>query len=106
MTTADPTAADADSMTRAHRAELPLSAEVAQALAEQHGVCIRPLAMRRIDTTTGRIDIVPVPCGSTREDHRVRTRPGGCGWSSVARAGIWTPNRSPSGPPPARNTRS
>ena len=24
--------------------------------------------MRRIDTTTGRIDIVPVPCGSTRED--------------------------------------
>jgi hypothetical protein len=25
--------------------------------------------MRRIDTTTGRTDIVPVPCGSTREDH-------------------------------------
>jgi hypothetical protein len=24
--------------------------------------------MRRIDTTTGRIDIVPVPCGSTRQD--------------------------------------
>jgi hypothetical protein len=37
-------------------------------LAEQHGVCIRPLAMRRIDTTTGRVDIVPVPCGSTREE--------------------------------------
>jgi hypothetical protein len=37
-------------------------------LARQHGVCIRPLAMRRIDTTTGRSDIVPVPCGSTRED--------------------------------------
>jgi hypothetical protein len=55
-------------MTRAQRTALPLSAEVAQALAEQHGVCIRPLAMRRIDTTTGRVDIVPVPCGSTRED--------------------------------------
>ncbi|MGH3845448.1 MAG: replication initiator, partial [Pseudonocardiaceae bacterium] len=55
-------------MTRAQRATLPLSAEVAQALAEQHGVCIRPLAMRRIDTTTGRTDIVPVACGSTRED--------------------------------------
>jgi hypothetical protein len=41
---------------------------VAQALAEQHGVCIRPLAMRRIDTATGRVDIVPVPCGSTRQD--------------------------------------
>ena len=55
-------------MTRAQRTALPISGEVAQALAEQHGVCIRPLAMRRIDTTTGCIDIVPVPCGSTRED--------------------------------------
>ncbi|MGH3904705.1 MAG: replication initiator, partial [Pseudonocardiaceae bacterium] len=41
---------------------------VAQDLAEQHGVCVRPLAMRRIDTTTGRVDVVPVPCGSTRAD--------------------------------------
>jgi hypothetical protein len=24
--------------------------------------------MRRIDTTTGRVEVVPVPCGSTRED--------------------------------------
>ena len=55
-------------LTRAQRTALPLSADVAQALAEQHGVCIRPLAMRRIDTTTGRTDIVPVPCGSTRAD--------------------------------------
>ena len=61
-------AMDAERMTRAQRAALPISAEVAQALAEQHGVCIRPLAMRRIDTTTGRIDIIPVPCGSTRDD--------------------------------------
>jgi hypothetical protein len=68
MATADPTATDAGRMTRAQRAALPLSADVAQVLAEQHGVCIRPLAMRRIDTATGRIDIVPVPCGSTRED--------------------------------------
>jgi hypothetical protein len=55
-------------MTRAQRAALPLSADVAQALAEQHGVCIRPLAMRRIDITTGRVEVVPVPCGSTRSD--------------------------------------
>src|SRR5437660_8401206 len=68
MATADPVAVDVGRMTRAQRAELPLSAEVAQVLAQQHGVCIRPLAMRRIDTTTGRSDIVPVPCGSTRED--------------------------------------
>jgi len=56
-------------MTRAQRAVLPLSADVAQALAEQHGVCVRPIAMRRIDTTTGRIDIIPVACGSIRDDH-------------------------------------
>ncbi len=68
MTTTDPTRLRNARLTRVERATLPLSADVAQALAQQHGVCIRPLAMRRIDTTTGRIDIVPVPCGSTRED--------------------------------------
>jgi hypothetical protein len=55
-------------MTRAQRAALPLTADVIESLAEQHGVCIRPLAVRRIDTTTGRVDVVPVPCGSTRDD--------------------------------------
>ena len=59
---------DMSSMTRAERAALPVAAEVVQLLAEQHGVCVRPLAMRRIDTTTGRVDVVPVACGSTRED--------------------------------------
>jgi hypothetical protein len=60
---------DQTSLTRAQRAALPLSTDVAQAIAEQHGVCVRPIAMRRIDTTTGRVDVVPVPCGSIREDH-------------------------------------
>ena len=68
MTPTPPATLDLTAMTRAQRAALPLSTEVAQAVAEQHGVCIRPLAMRRIDITTGRVDIVPVPCGSTRED--------------------------------------
>jgi len=56
-------------MTRAQLAALPLTTDVALAIAEQHGVCVRPIAMRRINTTTGRIDIVPVSCGSTRDDH-------------------------------------
>ncbi|MCA1709333.1 MAG: replication initiator protein, partial [Actinobacteria bacterium] len=67
--TTDPTALDGARLTRAQRTALPVSADVVQALAAQHGVCLRPLAMRRIDTTTGRVDIVPVPCGSIREDH-------------------------------------
>ena len=62
------TAVDQASLTRQQQAALPLSTDVAQAIAEQHGVCVRPLAMRRIDLTTGRVEIVPVPCGSTRED--------------------------------------
>jgi hypothetical protein len=63
-----PTPIDASRMTRAQRAALPLSTDVVEALAEQHGVCVRPLAMRRIDTTTGRVEVVPVACGSTRAD--------------------------------------
>jgi hypothetical protein len=68
MTTPEPDSVDLTRMTRAQRAVLPLSADVVQVLAEEHGVCIRPLAMRRIDTTTGRVEVVPVPCGSTRDD--------------------------------------
>jgi hypothetical protein len=59
---------DQDQLTRAQKALLALSGDVARQLAEEHGVCVRPLALRRIDTTTGRIDVVPVPCGSRRED--------------------------------------
>ena len=68
MTTTPPATVDISTMTRAQRAVLPLATDVVQAIAEQHGVCVRPVAMRRIDTTTGRVDVVPVPCGSTRED--------------------------------------
>jgi len=59
---------EVEAMTRAQRAALTLTSDVVAALAEEHGVCARPLALRRIDTTTGRVDVVPVPCGSTRED--------------------------------------
>jgi replication initiator protein RepSA len=70
MTTAQstPQVVDQDRLTRAQKALLALTGDVAKQLAEDHGVCVRPLAMRRIDLTTGRVDVVPVPCGSTRED--------------------------------------
>ncbi|MBN9791168.1 replication initiator protein [Pseudonocardia sp. TMWB2A] len=63
-----PVPIDQDKLTRAQKAMLALSNEVATQLAEDHGVCVRPLAMRRIDQSSGRVDVVPVPCGSTRED--------------------------------------
>ena len=59
---------DPDQLTRAQKALLALTGDVARQLAEDHGVCVRPLAMRRIDLTTGRVEVVPVPCGSRRED--------------------------------------
>ncbi len=68
MAATEPLNLDTARMTRAQRATLPLSTDVVQALAEQHGVCVQHLAMRRINTTTGRVEVVPVPCGSTRAD--------------------------------------
>ncbi|MCE6993563.1 replication initiator protein [Saccharothrix sp. S26] len=52
-------------LTRADRMKQPAALDVARAVAEEHGVCVRPLAKERVDLDTGRVDIVPVPCGST-----------------------------------------
>lgn len=65
---AEPEWVDQEQLTRAQKALLALSGDVAQRLAEEHGVCIRPLARRRINLGSGRVDVVPVPCGSRRED--------------------------------------
>ncbi|GAA4866782.1 hypothetical protein GCM10023203_13990 [Actinomycetospora straminea] len=58
----------AGASTPAERSVLPMAADVARAMAAEHGVCIRPVALRRIDTQAGRTEVVPVACGSTRED--------------------------------------
>ncbi|WP_254858348.1 replication initiator [Protofrankia sp. BMG5.30] len=50
---------------RAARLRLPLARQVLEAVAVDNGVCLRPLAMRRIDLTTGETETVPVPCGAT-----------------------------------------
>ncbi|MFC3997859.1 replication initiator [Nocardiopsis sediminis] len=53
--------------TRAERMAQPLAREVAETIAAEKGVCIRPVALRRTDLATGRSEIVDVPCGSTLE---------------------------------------
>lgn len=58
---------DEDQLTRAQKALLALSGDVARQLAEDHGVCVRLMAMRRLETSTGRVDVVPVPCGARDE---------------------------------------
>jgi hypothetical protein len=45
----------------------PLAADVVAAVADQHGVCIRPFTMEVGDPHTGELRYVPLPCGSTVE---------------------------------------
>jgi hypothetical protein len=42
----------------------PLSRTVLRGLAEHHGVCVRPLPLRRVDRTTGQTEVVDIPCGA------------------------------------------
>ncbi|PKK16243.1 replication initiator [Thermomonospora sp. CIF 1] len=43
----------------------PLAREVVKAVAVEHGVCIRPVPMRRVNLTTGESERFDVPCGHT-----------------------------------------
>jgi len=52
-------------ITRVERARMPLARDVVLAAAVEHGVCIRPLPVRRIDTVTAESTVIPVPCGAT-----------------------------------------
>jgi hypothetical protein len=49
---------------RVARLSVPLAKDVLRRLAEKHGVCVRPIAIRCIDTVTGQADIIEVPCGA------------------------------------------
>ncbi|WP_150255115.1 replication initiator [Nocardiopsis deserti] len=53
--------------TRAERLAQPLAREVAEQVAADHGVCIRPVSLRRTDIATGATEVIDVPCGSTLE---------------------------------------
>ena len=51
--------------TRAERMRMPLARQVVEAAAIDHGVCVRPVPVRRIDLVTGEETVVDVPCGAT-----------------------------------------
>jgi len=53
-------------MTRPVKIVAPLARELAEAAATEVGACIRPLAVRRIDTQTGARATIPISCGSTK----------------------------------------
>lgn len=51
--------------TRSERLAQPLAREVAEQVATEHGVCVRPVSLRRTAMATGETEIIDVPCGST-----------------------------------------
>jgi hypothetical protein len=53
---------------RAARLAMPRAVDALKALAAEHGVCIRPVTLRRTDLGTGETDLIDLPCGATRED--------------------------------------
>ncbi|WP_452448552.1 replication initiator [Nonomuraea turcica] len=55
------------SLPRAVRMAMPMARDVVEEVAKLHGVCIRPVPLRRLDTVTGKSEIIDVPCGSTLE---------------------------------------
>jgi hypothetical protein len=52
---------------RAARLALPRAVDALKALAVEHGVCIRPIALRRTDLTNGQTELIDLPCGATLE---------------------------------------
>jgi len=49
---------------RADRMRQPAARDVLRAAAERHGVCVRPVLLRRTDRETGRTEVIEVPCGA------------------------------------------
>jgi len=75
--------------TRAARMAHPTARDAVRSVAVNHGACLRPVQLRRINTTTGAVDQVLVPCGATlasvcppRAERAKNLRAGQCreGW--------------------------
>uniref|UniRef100_UPI00048EC047 replication initiator n=1 Tax=Nocardia sp. CNY236 TaxID=1169152 RepID=UPI00048EC047 len=52
-------------MTAAERRAMPDLRDIAETVAEQHGVCARVVPMRAHDPNTGRVSYVGAPCKAT-----------------------------------------
>jgi hypothetical protein len=50
---------------RIERARMPLAADVVEAAAVSHSVCVRPVAMKVTDLRTGAVSFIDVPCQAT-----------------------------------------
>jgi hypothetical protein len=50
---------------RADRLAHPTTRDAIRAVAENHGACLHPIQLRRINTDTGQTDQILIPCGAT-----------------------------------------
>ena len=57
--------ADDRTLSRAERAKMPRAIEVLEEIATNHGVCVHPIPVRRVDRGTGEAEIIPLPCRAT-----------------------------------------
>lgn len=55
------------SLPRTVRLAMPQARDVLIEVAKLHGVCIRPVPLKRLDTHTGKWEIIDVPCGATMD---------------------------------------
>ncbi|GIF75310.1 replication initiator [Asanoa siamensis] len=53
---------------RAARMALPRAIDALKQLANEYGVCARPVLLRRTDLSTGQTEVIDLPCGATRDD--------------------------------------
>ncbi len=69
-TPSTPPSADTDRtssrLSRIERAKQPHARQVMEAVALHHGVCVRPVAMRKTNLATGETNVVALPCGATK----------------------------------------
>jgi hypothetical protein len=47
---------------------MPRAADALKQLAQEHGVCVRPVSLRRTDLTTGGTEVIDLRCGATRAE--------------------------------------
>jgi hypothetical protein len=88
--------------------------ELAQASAIEHGVCVRPIAVKRTDTVTGQTATIGIRCGTTRadlcppcaaENQRTRIQQAKEGWHLTEEPEIPEIERAPAESRRVRSTR-
>ena len=92
-----------ETSTRAERMQMPLARDSIRKIAEASGACLRPVQLRRTDTSTGKSEQVMIPCGATLASvcppcaERAKLAAGGAVPGRLAPRGRTRPHPRPAG---------